>query len=117
MHITGIANVMLGASDPDRSRAFYRDKLELAVKQEIPGFVFFETGPVTLCVSTAHARLAEHPGPTEVVLAVASVREAYAALKDNGVDFLREPANVTGDSWAANFRDPDGHLLSIFGPE
>ena len=117
MIITGIANIMLGASDLDRSRSFYRDKLGLAVKQEIPGFVFLETGPVGLCLSAAHARLAEQPGPSEVVLAVASVRGACSALKDNGVEFLREPANVTGESWAANFRDPDGHLLSIFGPE
>ena len=51
-----------------------------------------------------------------MVLAVASVRAAYTALKDNGIEFLREPANVTGDSWVANFRDPDGHLLSVFGP-
>ena len=117
MTITGIANIMLGTSNLDRARSFYRDTLGLTVKQEIPGFVFLETGPVTLCLSAPHARLAEHPGPSEVVLAVASVREAYATLKANGVDFLREPANVTGDSWAANFRDPDGHLLSIFGPE
>ena len=117
MTITGLANIMLGASDLDRSRSFYCDKLGLAVKHEIPGLVFLETGPVTLCLSAGHARLAEHPGPSEVVLAVASVRDAYDALKDNGVDFLREPVNVTGDSWAANFRDPDGHLLSIFGPE
>ena len=117
MTITGIANVMLGASDLDRARAFYQDTLGLAVKQRIPGFVFLETGPVTLCLSAAHARLAEHPGPSEVVLSVASVRDAYAALQEKGVAFLREPANVSGDSWAANFRDPDGHLLSIFGPE
>ena len=118
MTITGIANIMLGASDLDRSRAFYENRLGLAVKAEIPGaFVFLETGPVTLCLSTAHARLADQPGPAEVVLSVASVAEAYARLKDNGVEFLREPSNVTGDSWAANFRDPDGHLLSIFGPE
>ncbi len=117
MTITGIANIMLGASDLDCSRSFYRDRLGLVVKQEIPGFVFLETGPATLCLSSAHARLAEQPGPVELVLAVASVRRAYGALKDNGVEFLREPANVTGESWAANFRDPDGHLLSIFGPE
>ena len=117
MTITGIANVMLGAADLDRARTFYRDTLGLAVKQEIPGFVFLETGPVTLCLSAAHARLAEHPGPTEVVLSVGSVRDAYEALREKGVAFLREPANVTGESWAANFRDPDGHLLSIFGPE
>jgi len=24
---------------------------------------------------------------------------------------------VTGTTWAANFRDPDGHVLSISGPE
>ena len=117
MTITGIANIMLGVADLDRARAFYRDTLGLAVKQEIPGFVFLETGPVALCLSAAHARLAEHPGPSEVVLSVDSVRDAYAALKEKGVEFLREPANVTGASWAANFRDPDGHLLSIFGPE
>lgn len=117
MTITGIAHVMLGASDLDRSRAFYRDRLGLAVRHESPGFVFLETGAATLCLSAAHARLAREPGPVEVVLAVASVRAAHAALRDAGVEFLREPANVTGDSWAANFRDPDGHLLSIFGPE
>lgn len=117
MTITGIANVMLGAADLDRARTFYRDTLGLAVKQETPGFVFLETGPVTLCLSAAHARLAEQPGPMEVVLSVDSVRDAYAALREKGVAFLREPANVTGESWAANFRDPDGHLLSIFGPE
>jgi len=33
------------------------------------------------------------------------------------VTFMNEPRPVTGDRWAANFRDPDGHLLSIFGPE
>ncbi len=117
MHITGIANIMLGTSDLDRARAFYRDRLGLSVKQEIPGFVFLETGPTTLCLSTAHARLAEQPGPTEIVLSVPHVRDAYAALRENGIEFLREPANVAGASWAAAFRDPDGHLLSIFGPE
>lgn len=117
MTITGIANIMLGASDPDRSRSFYCETLGLAVKQEIPGLVFLDTGPVTLCLSAGHAKLAAGPGPVEVVLAVDSVRASCAALRDKGVEFLREPVNVTGDSWAANFRDPDGHLLSIFGPE
>ncbi len=117
MRITGIANVMLGTSDLDRARSFYRDRLGLAVRQEAPGFVFLATGPTTLCLSTAHSRLAAQPGSAEVVLAVESVREAYGALQDAGVEFLREPANVSGASWAANFRDPDGNLLSIFGPE
>ena len=96
MTITGIANIMLGAADLDRARAFYRDTLGLAVKQEIPGFVFLETGPVALCLSAAHARLAEHPGPSEVVLSVDSVRDAYAALKEKGVEFLGSPPMSPG---------------------
>ena len=118
MLITGIANVMLGASDLDRSRAFYRDQLGLAVKQEIPGFVFLETG-------TGHPL--PQRGPRRAGRASGSVgsragggeraRGLQPRSRNNGVEFLREPANVTGASWAANFRDPDGHLLSIFGPE
>ena len=42
---------------------------------------------------------------------------AHEPLRARGVEFLNAPRNVTGDQWAANFRDPDGHLLSVFGPE
>jgi len=34
-----------------------------------------------------------------------------------GVCFTGELRNVTGARWAANCDDPDGHHLSIFGPE
>ena len=33
------------------------------------------------------------------------------------MECLCAPRNVTGDQWAAKFRDPDGHLLSVYGPE
>jgi predicted enzyme related to lactoylglutathione lyase len=56
-------------------------------------------------------------GATEIVFAVDSVRGAYAALQKKGVTFTQEPRNVTGSQWAANFNDPDGHKLSVFGPE
>jgi hypothetical protein len=45
------------------------------------------------------------------------VQEAYEALSGKGIEFTHEPRNVTGAQWAANFEDPDGHRLSIFGPE
>ena len=117
MNINGLAHVMLGVTDLEASRAFYCGALGLAVQREAPGFLFLDTGAVTLCLSEPHATLSEHPGPTEVVLAVDHVRQAYDALRANGVEFMREPVNVTGTAWAANFRDPDGHLLSVFGPE
>ena len=116
MSINGLDHVMLGVTDLDVSRAFYCGALGLALQREAPGFLFLETGPVTLCLSEPHATLAEHPGPTEVVFAVDHVHQTYQALRTNGVEFMREPVNVTGAQWAANFRDPDGHLLSVFGP-
>ncbi|HIM50721.1 MAG TPA: VOC family protein [Acidobacteria bacterium] len=116
--LTQISNVMLGTTDLKRSLAFYRDTLGLAVQFEMPGFVFLNAGGVTLSLSEAHAELATPvAGGTEVVFGVADVTAAHAALSTRGVEFLNAPRNVTGDQWAANFRDPDGHLLSVFGPE
>ena len=97
--LTQINNVMLGTTDLPRSLAFYRDTLGLAVQFEMPRFVFLNAGG------------------TEIVFGVADVTAAHEALRARGVEFLNAPRNVTGDQWAANFLDPDGHLLSVFGPE
>lgn len=111
-----ISNVILGTSDLPRSLAFYRDKLGLRLLHEVPGWAFFEAGGVTLALSAQHARLSDKPaGATEVVFAVEDVSVGYSALQQRGVEFLCAPRQVTAAQWAANFRDPDGHLLSIFG--
>jgi predicted enzyme related to lactoylglutathione lyase len=52
-----------------------------------------------------------------VVFGVESVRATHDMLSKRGVAFINEPRIVDGTNWAANFNDPDGHLLSIFGPE
>lgn len=116
--LNGVANVMLGTTDLDRSVAFYNGILGLDLQLQAEGFAFFNGGGVTLALSTAHAKLATPvAGGTEVVFGVDDVTGAHAALSERGVEFMNAPRNVTGDQWAANFRDPDGHLLSIFGPE
>ena len=116
--LTQISHVMLGTTDLTGSLAFYRDMLGLTVQTEMPGFAFLDGGGVTLSLSEAHAKLATPvAGGTEIVFGVADVTAAHEALTARGVEFLNPPRNVTGDQWAANFRDPDGHLLSIFGPE
>ena len=38
---------------------------------------------------------------------------ARKELKAKGVEFMNEPRDVNGRDWAANFRDPDGHLLEL----
>lgn len=116
--LSQIGVVMLGVQDLPRAVAFYRDTLGLTVQQEIPGFAFLDGGGVTLCLSQPLARAAgQLAGATEVVFSVEDVRAAYDALRNRGVQFVQEPRNVTGTMWAANFRDPDGHRLSVFGPE
>jgi predicted lactoylglutathione lyase len=45
--------------------------------------------------------------------------KTYAEMKARGVVFTREPFAATTDGsrvlYAANFKDPDGHVLSITG--
>lgn len=116
--LTRIGVVMLGVKDLGRAVAFYRDTLGLPLQHENPEFAFLQAGGVTLALSRPLARNSRDlVGATEVVFSVDDVRGAYDALRARGVAFLHEPRNVTGDLWAANFADPDGHRLSLFGPE
>ncbi len=120
--LTHLGVVMLGVHDLARAVEFYRDVLGLTVKSEVRGFAFLDAGGVTLCLSEPLARALGNPGgslagATELVFEVPGVREAHQALVDHGVRFTHEPRVVAGTQWAANFEDPDGHKLSVFGPE
>jgi catechol 2,3-dioxygenase-like lactoylglutathione lyase family enzyme len=116
--LSKIGLVMLGVSDLERSIGFYRDRLGLTLAMQFESFAFFEGGGVTLALSRG---LVQGAGPiagaTEVVFAVEHVRAAFDALRGQGVEFVNEPRVVSPGNFAANFRDPDGHLLSVFGPE
>lgn len=112
------SHIMLGVSDLERSLAFYRDRLGLTVQNQLPGFAFLEAGPLVLALSKdIWTHMGKAPGAMQVVFGVENVKASHAALKEKGVEFMNEPRDVNGREWAANFRDPDGHLLSIFGPE
>ncbi|HEV2348584.1 MAG TPA: VOC family protein [Terriglobia bacterium] len=116
-----ISTVMLGVREIAGAVSFYRDQLGLTIQFEIPGFTFLNAGGVTLCLSEPLARALggatrQLAGAVELVFSVDEVQSAYEALAARGVRFTLEPHNVTGTQWAANFEDPDGHKLSIFGP-
>ena len=112
----GIGIVMLGVRELPRSVAFYRDTLGLALSFASDEFAFLRAGAITLGLREA-ADLLEprEDGRTELVFAVEDVDRAYALLRERGVAFRIAPRVVTGDQLAADFRDPDGHVLSIFG--
>ncbi len=117
--LSGITAIMLGVRNLDQSVAFYQEKLGLKLlMKESDALALLAAGAVRLGLSTRHVRLAPQPaGATEVVFQVGNVRPAYEDLKQRGIAFLSEPRQVTATEWAAHFRDPDGHLLSVFGPE
>ena len=116
--LSRISTVMLGVRDLKTSLDFYHGKLGLSIKMQEPQIALLDAGPITLGLSPGHVRLAPQVnGATEVVFQVENVRAARQALMDRGIAFMNEPRQVTPTEWAAHFRDPDGHLLSIFGPE
>jgi catechol 2,3-dioxygenase-like lactoylglutathione lyase family enzyme len=116
--LSRISTVMLGVRDLKTALDFYHGKLGLSIKMQEPQIALLDAGPVTLGLSTGHVRLAPQVnGATEVVFEVDNVRLVRQRLIDRGVSFMNEPRQVTPTHWAAHFRDLDGHLLSIFGPE
>ena len=117
LKLSRVVSIMLGVRDLNASLEFYRDKLGLNVKMQEPQLALLDAGPLTLGLSPRHVRLAPQvSGATELAFEVENVRTARQALIDRGVAFMNEPRQVTPTDWAAHFRDPDGHLLSIFGP-
>jgi catechol 2,3-dioxygenase-like lactoylglutathione lyase family enzyme len=115
--LSKVGNIMLGVTSLETSLPFYRDVLGLPVQFAIEEFAFLDGGGVTI-VLRGTPNLGE-PGDvmrTEVVFAVEDIDAAYRSLQARGLRFRVEPRRVTGDRYAADFRDPDGHVLSIFGP-
>lgn len=113
----GISHFMLGVRDLAASVRFYRDLLGLEVQFESPGFAFMRAGSVTLVLSEPLGRIGENiVGATEIVFSVDDVVQSYELLRSRGVKFIQAPRSVTPSDWAANFLDPDGHRLSVFGP-
>lgn len=115
--LTKIGVLMLGVSDMAASKAYYCDVLGLELSGEHGGFCFLQAGGVTLALSTELGPPLGGRTAVEVVFSVDHVREACQALQAKGVEFRIEPRAVAGPMWATDFRDPDGHILSIFGPE
>ena len=110
-----LALTMLGSGDLERAVAFYRDVLGLTVTGRVENFVFFDTGGTTLVVTGVLAAAGSGPATHECVFAVESVTATYESLKDR-IEFVNEPRVISGDNWGVNFRDPDGHQCSFYGP-
>jgi predicted enzyme related to lactoylglutathione lyase len=118
LQLSRITAIMLGVRDLAQAVAFYKDQLGLRIVMQEPALALMQCGTVMIGLSPGHLHMAPHvTGATEVVFGVDNVRAAQKALVERGVTFLGEPRAVTSTDWAVHFKDVDGHLLSLFGPE
>ena len=118
VRLSQISAIMLGVRDVPQALAFYEEKLGLTVIMQEPQLALLQCGTVMLGLSRGHVHAAPNvTGATEVVFQVETVRAAHRDLTSRGVSFSSEPHQATPTDWVAHFRDVDGHLLSIFGPE
>src|SRR5579864_3757488 len=117
VQLSRIAAIMLGVRDLPASIEFYRDKLGLKVVMQETQLALLQCGSLILGLSLRHANAAPLAEAVEVSFGVDNLRATHKALGEKGVAFLSEPRAVTPTDWAVHFRDLDGHLLSLFGPE
>jgi predicted enzyme related to lactoylglutathione lyase len=116
--MTKINFVALGVSDLMRSVRFYQEVVGFDLQGQMEQFAFFNAGGITLMLNAGLRRPNDAMvGAMELVLGAEGVTTHYEELKRRGCNFVNEPHQVTGDSWAATFSDPDGHWLTLFGPK
>ena len=105
------SRILLHPRDRERSTAFYRDVLGLAVHREFPGGTVFVLGGGFLEVSGTSA--AAPSAATAVWLQVRDLAVTATELVDRGVTVLREPRR---EPWGLDemwISDPDGLELVI----
>jgi catechol 2,3-dioxygenase-like lactoylglutathione lyase family enzyme len=124
--INALSYVILYVKDTEKTKLFYRDTLGMKIKTDHPGWVELETGSTTLALhgEDKHNPAKQAPKQAEsgqpiICFGVKDIYATYEALKAKGIKFTNEPQIVCeeGDQVgkSADFHDPDGNHLSIFG--
>ena len=104
--------VILLVSDMDKSMKFYRDVLELPVKNTAPEWVeFFSSGTVLALHPSKNKTRTKNSGVL-VGFMVSDLESVAQKLKDKNVEFFKKPKEESFGKHAI-IVDPDGHLISI----
>ena len=104
--------VILLVSDMDKSMNFYRDVLELPVKNTSAEWVeFFSSGTVLALHPSKNKTRTKNSGVL-VGFMVSNLESVAQKLKDKNVEFFKKPKEESFGKHAV-IVDPDGHLISI----
>ncbi len=119
-----ITIVTLGIRDLEASIRFYRDGLQLPVREQYPDAVFFRLGGVTLGPYARHL-LAKDANVSAEGIGFEGVTLAHNVRSRTDVQRVLDEAAVAGGSivqpprvaawggYSGYFADPDGHLWEV----
>jgi len=119
MPTTAIWYVNVFVSDLERSIAFYRDVLGLAVQHANPahGYASFDAGPIRLGLARVApetgdpaSRVGRHTG---IGFGVPDLEQAYQRLRGQGVHFTAPPERQPWGGFMALFQDPDRNVFYL----
>lgn len=120
--ISTLGYVIVYVKDTKAALPFYRDTLGMTLKLDDDGWVEFETGATTFCLHSAKEQLSTERvhGQPLPVFSVEDFHGTLDALKAAGIKLLKGPVQVCEAGpeqvgMSAEFADPDGNVLSIFG--
>jgi predicted enzyme related to lactoylglutathione lyase len=103
--------------DLDRTLAFYRDVLGVAMEAQDDGeggrWTMASIGGVSFIFFPAEDAPAPGRSPVLVFSLPAGIDTAVDALVRQGVEIVTPVSEAPG-GWSADFADPDGHVLSFY---
>jgi len=107
-----VGAVILLVSDIDKSMKFYRDVLELPVKNTSPEWVEFFSSGTVVALHPSRSKIRTKNSGVLVGFMVSNLESVAQKLKDKKVEFFKEPKEESFGKHAI-IVDPDGHLISI----
>jgi len=112
MSFKRLGAIILLVSDMDKSMKFYRDVLELPVKNTSSEWVEFFSSGTVLALHPSKGKSRTKNSGVLVGFMVSNLEQVAKSLKDKNVEFFKEPKEESFGKHAI-ISDPDGHLISI----
>jgi len=112
MSFKRLGAVILLVSDMDKSIKFYRDVLELPIKNTSSEWVEFFSSGTVLALHPSKSKSRTKNSGVLVGFMVSNLETVAKKLKDKKVEFFKVPKEESFGKHAI-IADPDGHLISI----
>lgn len=106
--------VVIYAHDVERSLAFYRHQIGLAVREQHGhDWIEFDTAGTTLALHPVDGSPLKDRQRTELFFIVDDVDQTYETMRSDGVAFVETPTDQAFGFRTAACLDPDGNRVTI----